>query len=219
MKKLLLTATALAALSLLAPNFSHAQAVTDPAGNGHMGVYLNNGDGLWNSCVSGIATGSHVQGWIVYLAPATPVFTQSRGFEAGVDLILPGKDSQITSFFSITYPQQTIDVGVNNLAAGTYNYIAGYSSPISLGLGTVLGTLDLFFLEATGTQIDIHLRASIPPSLPIVTTPMVMDMEFDPIAVNMIQDGDIVAQVNAPACTVVLPTEEVSWGAVKSLFR
>ena len=219
MKKLLLTVTALAALSLLAPNFSHAEEYSDPTGKGYLGIYLNDGGGNWISCKGGVAFAASVTAYVVYLGPTPAVFTACRGFEAGIDLTLPGKDSQISSFMLTTFPVSSTDVGVNSIPNGTYNIIVGYSAPIAISNAAVLATLTLNYYEAGSAQIDMHLRNAIPPSVDSLTLPMFMDSSYNLHAVNMIQDGDLVAQINAPACTVVLPAEDISWGAVKSLFR
>ena len=209
MKKLLMIVSALAALSLLAPSSSFA----NPA-NGYMGLFFESGlPGEDVSCITG-AFLDHKTAYVVYL---NPIVTSTRGFEAAS--IFPNRAriprSSIPRFpFPIRCPLPTWAVNT----PPSYNYITGYgTAQVITGAAFVLATLDIFVLDAG--QLDFTLRASIPSSGG--TTPNVMQDDFSFFNVALIQDvGSPTLTLNPVGpCGVILPTEDVSWGAVKSLFR
>ncbi len=206
MKKLLLTAVALAALTLMAaPHSSYAQ-------DDYIGLYFDDNA----SCTTG-AFLDHVAAYIVYL---NPTLTSTRGFECGFDITSPTKDANFNTSVSVSYPAQFTDVGVNDAAAGSYNYITGYATPVEItGSSFVFGTLDIFILDPG--ELDFTLRGAIPSSDTVNGLPMVMLDDFSLMTMNLAQaEGSATIILNPTGdCGVSLPTEDMSFGAVKGLFR
>src|SRR3989339_566227 len=158
MKKLLMLVSALAALSLLAPNAGYALGE-----NGYMGLYFDTAG--QTSCTTGVFL-THVTAYIVY---ALPVIDSSRGFQCGIIISSPAKDAQLNTTIAVTYPVPATDVGVN--AYPKFNYITGYSTPQLIGDSFVFATLDIFVLDMD-TQLNFTLEYADPVTLG--TKPIVM---------------------------------------------
>ncbi|MFH2051886.1 MAG: hypothetical protein ABIK96_05405 [bacterium] len=212
MKKLLLTVSALAALTLLAPTSSFAQPDLEC-----IGLYFSGGA----SCTEADFL-AHVPAYIVYL---NPTISETRGFECGFDITTPTKDVQVfNTNVSVTYPTPATDVGVSSAADGTYNYITGYGSPIVIsGPAITLATLDIFYLDMA-TTLEFNLRACIPSSDPLGENPVVLRPDFTEKVIGMHHAEGSPSLVLKPTgtgggCDVVLPDEDMSFGSVKSLFR
>lgn len=214
MKKLLLTVSALAALTLLAPTSSFAQPDLEC-----IGLYFSGGA----SCTEATFL-AHVPAYIVYLNSS---LSETRGFECGFDITTPGKDVQVfNTNVSVTYPTPATDVGNSSPADGTYNYITGYGSPLVISSpGVILATLDIFYLDMS-TTLEFNLRPAIPSSDPLDANPVVLRPDFTEKVIGMHQQQDPASPslVLKPTgtgggCDVVLPDEDMSFGSVKSLFR
>ncbi len=203
MKKMLLTVVALAALTLMAaPHSSYAQ-------DDVMGMYFADG----SSCTTA-AFLDHVTATIVYL---NPTLTKTRGFECGIVM-----ENATNTSITVTYPAPATDVGAPNIGGNNYNYITGYATPQDVpvnGDGFVLATLDIFVLDS-GT-INFTLRPASPSSDLNEELPMVMLDDFSLMTTIVAQATGSVTMTLNPAgdCGVVLPTEDMSFGGVKSLFR
>lgn len=216
MKKLLLTVSALAALTMLAPTSSFAQADLEC-----IGLYFTDGtdaDLLGDSCTTG-AFLDHITAYIVFLNPS---LDSSRGFECGISLSTPSKDTMFnTSITTSSYATANVtNVGVNDAVAGTYNWIVGFGDPVTItGSALTLATLDIFLLD--NGQLNFNLRASVPSSDPLDLNPVVLKPDFSELVVGMHQAGDSPSLIINPAgsCDVILPSEDMSFGGVKSLFR
>ncbi len=205
MKKLLLTAVALAALTLMAaPHSSYAQ-------DDYIGMYFDGNA----SCTTADFL-AHVNAYIVYL---NPTLTSTRGFECGFDITSPTATT-FNSSVSVTYPTDFVDVGVNDAANGAYNYITGYSAPVAISGNFVFGTLDIFYLDMD-TELDFNLRGADPSSDTVNGLPMVMLDDFSLMPLNLAPaEGSPALILNGTGdCGVTLPTEDMSFGAVKGLFR
>jgi len=207
MKKVLLTVFALAALTLLAlPQSSYAQVEA-------LGMYFAAND---SSCTTG-AFLDHITAYIVYLNPQLP---ETRGFECGYDLTLPAaKGAAINTNISVSFPVSATDVGVDDSPNGNYNRIVGYSGPVATSGATIMATLDIFVLDAG--QIDITMRPASPQSPPLDGNPKVVKGNFDLLSVPQSNaSGSASLVINgATPCGVTLDSEDMSFGAVKSLFR
>ena len=78
--------------------------------------------------------------------------------------------------------------------------------------------MDIFVLDMD-TQLNFTLEYADPVTLG--TKPIVMREDFSLFDVDFMQVGASPSLILNPAggCDVVNPTEDISWGAVKSLFR
>lgn len=144
----------------------------------------------------------HVTAYIVY---DNPTMSSVRGFECGLDVTVPGKDSQINTSLTYTFPMPYTNVGTSNAAAGIYDIIVGYSDayPLPLTWDKTLATLDIFVLDAG--EIDITLRASLPSSPPADGNPKVVKNDFTLLSVPVGQAPGSPSLVINPAgpCPVV----------------
>ncbi len=211
MKKVLLTIFALAALTLLAlPQGSYAQET--------MRMFFNDNptDPLTDySCTTGNFL-DHITAYIIYQNPS---LTQTRGFECGYDVTLPGaKGAAINTSITASFPLQATDVGVDNSTAGTYNRIVGFSDPLATSTNTVLATLDIFILDSG--EIDITMRPADPQSPPLDGNPKVVKSDFNLQSVPMwYGEGSPALIINPTGACGVVENEDISFGSVKSLFR
>lgn len=158
----------------------------------NLGIFFDTAASLTQ--VDGVDFADHVTAYILYNNPS---IAATRGFECGIDIVYAGKEAQIITVMSVTYPVPWVDVGISNGAAGTYNYITGYTTPIPTTIHTVMATLDIFYLEIPSTQLDFYLRASIPESGPDVGLPTLLREDFTELKVAMASDPYLPAmQIN-----------------------
>ena len=154
-------------------------------------------------CTSG-AFLDHVAAYIVYM---NPTLDRVRGIECGFDITSPTKDSNFNTSVSVSYPAQATDVGVSDAAAGTYNYITGYATPLDVtGSSFVFATLDIFVLDAG--ELDFTLRGSIPSSDTENGMPMVMLDDFSLMSLQLgMQPGSPTMVLNPTGDCPVVPVE------------
>ncbi len=214
MKKLLLTVSALAALTMLAPTSSFADS-----SNGYMGLYFPgtpaNGPGL--SCAE-IAFVAHKT---IYIVALNPVIPGIKGFECGIDVTSPTLETFNTNISVTSYAGPAVDIGNKDSINGDYNFIVGYNAAVPVVSGSlILATLDVFYLESAGDRLELTLRAAIPPShgTPV---PLFLNEANEEVQVAVTQDPASPTLIINPGgdCEVVLPSEDMSFGGVKSLFR
>lgn len=151
----------------------------------------------------------HVPAYFILTNPTLP---QIRGFEVGMNVV-----NRVNSSITITYPVSATDVGAAGTGGVDFNYIVGYATPMGTSAATILGTLDIFFLDTA--QLDFILGPAAPSSDPTGEHPMVVKDDFSLMAIDTSNEpGMPAAQINAPQCMVV-DNEDASFGAVKALFR
>lgn len=133
----------------------YTESTTFP--NGYMTLYWDDG-GSWVPCT----TASFLQHKTAYIVYVHPVIPTVLGFECGIDISRPAKDSQVVnSSISATYPTSAVDVGMST--PPSYNYIVGFASAMPVtGDAFILATLDVFVLD--NGQLDFTVRASNPSS-------------------------------------------------------
>ncbi|MFH2051247.1 MAG: S8 family serine peptidase [bacterium] len=154
---------------------------TPPGEN--LGVYFDTAASLTQ--VDGVELLDHVAAYILY---NEPTLASVRGFECGIGVVLPGGGSQINTTLSVTYPIPATDIGNKVPAEGIYNFITGFAFPLSATDHTVLATLDILFLEPTGTALDFYLGPSDPESPPAVGLPTLVREDFSEYKVAMATD-------------------------------
>ncbi len=147
----------------------------------------------------------HVPAYILY---TNPTIASTRGFECGITV-----NGRTNTSITVTYPLPATDVGAQD--GNTFNYITGYSTPMPTAPVTVMGTLDIFYLDTN--PLDFVLGPATPSSDPAGMYPMVMLDDFSLMTVGTSTNGEVSAQLNG-SCTVV-DNEDASFGAVKALFR
>ncbi len=189
---------ALALVSLLAAS---AFAGLDPDPD-MMGLYFD--DMGMTVCTQG-AFIDHIPMYVLY---TNPTIATTRGFECGITV-----NGLTNTSISVTYPTSATDVGTQD--GNTFNYIAGYASPIPTSEVTVLATLDIFYLDQV--PLDFYLGPATPSSDPNAMYPMVMLEDFSLMTVGTSTDGGVSAQINGEC--IVVDNEDASFGAVKALFR
>ena len=168
-----------------------------------MGVYFDLGGTVVCSPWAPIMTA-----YILYTNPSIP---NTRGFECEVKLQKFDGTAVAGMWFPPTFP-----IAGQNLGTGGM-FIVGYSAPIATSAATLLATIQYYSMEAPMVGYNIFLGEATPNSgtLPY---PMVMLDDYSLMHVGLsVVDGPT-AQLGAPECSVV-PNEDVSFGAVKALFR
>lgn len=215
MKKLLMIVSALAALSLLAPSSSFARNF-DKDFPDYMGMFITSVNGVpadYESCTP-VAFLQHLTVKIILMNAS---IASTGAFECGWDVTGGGLTAFNTNC-TITYAAPGIEVGVNTPSAGTYNIIYGFGAPLALTPFTELASLDVFYLDMV--PLDFTLRNANPPSIPGVL-PVFASADYVTLyPASVIQNGgSATIHFGDANCDVTLPTEDVSWGAVKSLFR
>ncbi len=185
---------------------SSAFAVLDSAPN-NLGMYFDtNADVVCTTA----AFFSHTPAYFIL---TNPTMGTLRGFEVGVTTV-----GRVNSNMTVDhYPVASTDVGAGGVGGNDYNYICGFSVPISTSAATVLAYLDIFWGD---TAVDFILGPASPSSdTSVVKRPMVLLENYDKLAVDTSNEPDMpAAQINAPECSVVA-NEDASFGAVKALFR
>ncbi len=146
----------------------------------------------------------HVTAYIVYM---NPTLTSTLGFECGFDLSSPTKNANFITSISVTYPALATDVGVNDAAAGSYNYITGYATPLDITSSSfVFATLDIFILDSG--ELDFTLRGAIPSSDTENGMPMAMRDDFSLMALQLgMQPGSPTMVLNPSGDCPVVPVE------------
>ncbi len=157
------------------------RASTPPGEN--LGIYFDTAASLTR--VDGVELLDHVTAYILYNAPT---LGSVRGFECGIGVVLPGGGSQINTILSVTYPVNATDVGMKDPAAGIYNFITGFAYPRPTTDHTLLATLDVFYLEPSGTAMDFYLGPSAPESQPAVGLPTLVREDFSEYKVALASD-------------------------------
>ncbi len=210
MKKLLLVMSALAALALLVPSTGVAQPYYN-----QYGIYTSQDADPANTNYSG-ATGQ-ITVYVVIVNPRNyhvgfPESTDERditrvgGFE--FQIIVP------TSVFILSSVMAPLSV---NFHPDPNNYLAGTNLPITNGVGTCVTLLVGAF-----SQVESYFYLAPVNRFPSVPGLLALTDYDDDFRVNSgySASGSFAAPVFGLWPTVpVVPTEDASWGELKSLYR
>lgn len=180
-----------------------AFAVIDPD-NDMLGMYFDTTADIVCS------TAAPIQHKTAYLMLTNPTLDVIRGFECKLSYVAGDNNTSITP----TLATPGTDVG--NKTAPNFNFIAGFGNPLVTSPATILATLDIFYLNFSGSPMDFFIGPANPSSSDL-GLPMVLRSDFSQMDVGTSTEGGIAAQLNG-ACGVV-DNEDASFGAVKALFR
>jgi hypothetical protein len=185
----LCTVLSLASLLVAAPALSQGDA---------MGLYFALGDYSLETAVAQVVPGSYLTGYIVLTSTSGGVV---NGFEVNI--------SCTAADFSVLSP--SVYLGTNQ---GSHtNLIVTFTEPrIAVPMGTMLELVSI--RTASLDHEAISFGASSPASLP-GGTPVVVYGDIGPVACSYPHGTPVVAWLNGQPVS----SDDMTWGAVKSLFR
>ena len=210
MKKLLLAMSALAALSLLVPSTGVAQPYYN-----QIGIYTTQDANPDNASYNG-APGS-ITAYVVIINPRNYNLGEpGSGIEQDISVV-GGFEFQIILPGGVFLLGAVLPPMTANFHTETANYLCGTNLPVTNGVATCL-TLNL----GAFTQVENYLYLAPVNQVPSIPGSLALTDYNDAFRLNPAHpaSGDYAAPVFGlwPLSTVV-PTEDASWGDLKSLFR
>ena len=180
---------------------SSSFAIIDPDYN-MMGIYF---DELADfPCLDGATPYStHT----LYLTITNPDFNLLLAWEAGYDVLGSGL------VLSTVLPPQNLPLDFGD---GPGNHIVGFGEPMIMGPVNIIATISVLYTATEYTSVDFILHGSNPGSLP-GDLPVVLLPNDVLMTLGLSAADGLVAQING-GCMVVA-TENVNFGTIKSLYR
>ncbi|MFO7609777.1 MAG: hypothetical protein R6X35_11390 [Candidatus Krumholzibacteriia bacterium] len=220
MKKLLFVTFALAAISLLAPSTGVAQTAEGPDGwYNHIGVYTTEAANAEDTAYTG-APGSNITAYVVITnprnynwgAPQSGVeqdIARIGGFE--FKLIIPSN----VFILSAVFPPMTINFSTlpNVLAGSDLTVTNGKATCLTLTLGEFSGAESLIYLnphDAAGEGV---------PSVPGLLAITDYNDDFRLVGAYPSSGSFDNPVFGLWPTNIPTPTEDASWGELKSLYR
>ncbi|MBM4131084.1 hypothetical protein FJ250_08650, partial [bacterium] len=159
MKKLLFAVCALAAISVLAPDAGYAQSWEN-----RIGMYTSE-----TAAAAHVPSAAAMSTHSIYFVVSNPEFTDGSPFPNidAFEFMVVADPASGWFKLSETKPAGTIDVGVVNTAAGTYEYIAGWPAPLPV-VGGMVKVMDWSIMITNTNPLYFRLQpiASTTPSVP-----------------------------------------------------
>jgi len=219
MKKLFFAVSALAALTLLAPNAGFAGTAFN-----QLGLYTDE-VGTESAASIDIAPSTQFNVFLVVNRPVNEAFVDGNGtppfqrvmnevsgYECAVGF-WDSNDALIPGLFVLatTFNGNAVRLGTGG------NFVVGFASPIPVTAGAaMLTTFNIMVLDTNPKEIflDVSTPASLPGTMAIVDGAIVNDN----LQAAFPSSGNLSAHVFG-INTGVVAVENESWGGVKALFR
>ncbi len=183
------------------------------------GIMLLTSD--YTQCTAAFAF-EHVTIQVLLACPSYPFI---KGFEFGLDI-----DNQVNSQLTATLAEPGVVTDLEDPGPGAFNMIAHFDEPMPAADEMLLANIDVFFGDIN--PLYFHLRNSVPSSLgdglpAYYADPGPVTMPLEPLincngwnfAINPFDDCCITLAKAAGSFCGPLADENLSWGAVKSLYR